>query len=69
MTATEKHSKPRSLWAFIEILTNGESQSASDAHPPWFEEGTIAQIDEKTYWYFLELLPAALDGWQLVCVR
>ena len=54
MTATEEHSKkPRSLWAFIEILTNGEIQSASDADPPWFEEGTIARIDEKTYWYFL----------------
>lgn len=64
MTATEKHSKkPRSLWAFIEILTNGEIQSASDADPLWFEEGTIAQIDEKTYWYFLELLPPRwMDG-------
>ena len=61
-TAT-KSKKPNNLWAFIKTLTDGEVQSATDSDPPWFEEGKIAQIDEKTYWYFLELLPPRwMDG-------
>ena len=64
MTATGTNSKkPLSLWTFIETLASGEVQSASDADPPWFEAGKIAQIDQKTYWYFLELLPPRwMDG-------
>ncbi len=63
MAATTTSSKPNNLWAFIETLTDGEVQSTTDADPPWFEEGKIAQIDEKTFWYFLELLPPRwIDG-------
>ena len=31
--------------------------------PPWFAPGQVCEIDEKTYWYFLELLPPRwMDG-------
>ena len=29
----------------------------TDDDPPWHEPGKLYQIDEETYWYFLELLP------------
>jgi hypothetical protein len=64
MSATATNSKrPDSLWAFIETLVQAEVQSDTHDDPPWFETGKVAKIDEKTYWYFLELLPPRwMDG-------
>ena len=37
--------------------------SIDDENPPWYEPGNVCEIDEKTYWYFLELLPPRwIDG-------
>ena len=49
--------KPTDLWAFIETLVASESHPATGDDPPWFEPGQVCEIDKKTYWYFLELLP------------
>ena len=61
MTATSKDGKPTSLWGFIETLVSAEVQPLrsidDDETPPWREPGKVHEIDEKTYWYFLELLP------------
>ncbi len=56
---SQRPSDGRSLWEFLESLTQGEIQSeiASTEDPPWFVAGVVQQIDEPTYWYFLELLP------------
>ena len=60
MSANSAEDKPTTLWVFIETLTVGDFQPLSavdDDSPPWFEPGQICEINEKTYWYFLELLP------------
>ena len=55
--------KPTSLWGFINTLVDAESKIANDDDPPWFEPGQVCEIDEKTYWYYLELLPPRwMDG-------
>ncbi len=56
---SQQASDSRSLWEFLESLTQGEIQSevASTEDPPWFVAGVVQQIDEPTFWYFLELLP------------
>jgi len=54
--------KPTTLWAFIETLVTSDPVPVTD-DPPWFEPGQVCQIDEKTYWHFLELLPPRwMDG-------
>ncbi len=64
MSATSKESKePTNLWAFINTLVDAEPKTATEDDPPWFEPGQVREIDEKTYWYFLELLPPRwMDG-------
>ena len=66
MSANAANGKPGNLWAFIETLTSGDVQplsSIDDENPPWHEPGRVCEIDEKTYWYFLELLPPRwIDG-------
>jgi hypothetical protein len=58
-----KAEKPRNLWAFIETLVASDRQPTTIDDPPWFKPGDICEIDEKTYWYFLELLPPRwMDG-------
>ncbi len=61
MTATSKDRKPTSLWAFINTLISAEPEPLSSVDdeqtPPWQEPGKVVEIDEETYWYFLELLP------------
>ncbi len=49
----------QSLWQFLQSLTQGEIQpiNASTEDPPWFIPGMVQEIDEPTYWHFLELLP------------
>lgn len=51
-----KAQQPITLWDFIETLVASEPQTLSD-DPPWFEPGQVCEIDEQTYWQFLELLP------------
>ena len=55
--------KPTSLWGFINTLVDVEPQTPTEDDPPWFEPGQVCEIDEKTYWYYLELLPPRwIDG-------
>ena len=55
--------KPTNLWAFINTLVDAESTTVTEDDPPWFESGQVCEIDEKTYWYYLELLPPRwIDG-------
>jgi len=58
--SSQRPSDSHSLWQFLESLTQGEIQSeiASTEDPPWFVPGVVQEIDEPTYWYFLELLPS-----------
>ena len=67
MTATSKSGKPQGLWAFINTLALVDSEPLSsiddDQTPPWYETGKVFEIDERTYWYFLNLLPPRwMDG-------
>ena len=67
MAATSKDGKPKSLWAFINTLVSAEPEPLSSINdeqtPPRHEPGKVIEIDEKTYWYFLELLPPRwMDG-------
>ena len=67
MTATSKNGKPQSLWAFLNTLASVDPEPLSSVDdeqtPPWHETGKVFEIDEKTYWYFLELLPPRwMDG-------
>ena len=66
MSANTTDGKPKNIWAFIETLMCGDVRprsSADDDDPPWFEPGRVCEIDEETYWYFLELLPPRwMDG-------
>ena len=48
--------KPKTLWAFIETLVSSDPQPVGE-DPPWFEPGQVCEVDEATYWQFLELLP------------
>ena len=60
MSANKQDEKPTNLWVFIETLMAGEIQplpTTDDEMPPWYQPGVVSEIDEKTYWYFLELLP------------
>jgi hypothetical protein len=49
--------KPGSLWAFIDTLASSRPTSVIADDPPWFPSGQVCEIDETTYWFFLELLP------------
>ena len=67
MSATSKDGKPKSLRAFLNTLVSAEIQPLcsidEEQTPPWHEPGNVYEIDEKTYWYFLELLPPRwMDG-------
>ena len=56
---SQQPSSGSSLWQFLESLTQGELHpvKAGAEDPPWFVSGVVHEIDEPTYWYFLELLP------------
>lgn len=55
MTATSTR-KPE-LWAFLRELVDIKPHVPSEDDPPWYELRKLYEIDEETYWYFLELLP------------
>ena len=57
MSTQETQSSPPNVWAFFQQLLAVEPIEASEHDAPWFEQGKLYAIDEKTYWYFLELLP------------
>ena len=61
MTATSNGKKPTTLWEFLNTLISTEIQPPSSIHdkatPPWHEPGNVYEVDARTYFYFLELLP------------
>lgn len=61
MAATSTDGKPTNLWAFLNTLVSIENQppcSVDDEQaPPWYESEKVYEINEKTYWHYLEILP------------
>ncbi len=58
MTAKQiDNDEPRNVWDFFRGLLGAEPLTASEDEVPWFEPGRLYEIDQRTYWYFLELLP------------
>ena len=55
MTVTS--SGKSSLWTFLRGLVDVEPHVLTDDDPPWHEPGKLYEVDEETYWNFLELLP------------
>lgn len=51
------------LWEFLRQLVDTDVHVPTADDPPWYEPGKLYEIDEETYWYFLELLPPRwIDG-------
>ena len=58
MAAKKNRSDKRgNVWEFFRDLLRAEPKVVSEDDVPWFEPGKLYEIDEKTYWYFLELIP------------
>ena len=60
MTICQQNGQPTNLWGFIKTLVDSEPKSlaeSGDDSPPWFEPGEICEVDEQTYFSFLEMLP------------
>ena len=55
MTATA--TRKSDLWSFLQRLVDIDPHVPPKDDPPWYEMGKLYEIDEETYWYFLELLP------------
>ena len=54
---TAPSSGKSSLWEFLRVLVDVEPQVPTDDDPPWHEPGKLYEVDEETYWTFMELLP------------
>lgn len=57
MTANHHNDAPENVWAFLSKLLQADVVKSSEDNVPWYEPGKLYEIDEKTYWHFLELLP------------
>ena len=44
---------------FLRQLVSIDPHVSTEDDPPWYEPGELYEIDEETYWYFLELFRLA----------